>query len=206
MRRSNPRIFFTGTGGQGTLTATRLLGQAALARGIEVTAGEVHGMAQRGGVVESVLLLGGWQAPRLDHGEADILLGFEALETLRAIPYLAPGGAIFSSTETLPPLNVCLGQEKYPEISQILVQARENSDSCFFLDCVKLGEEAGNRRAGNCALLGSLCASGFLPFGLDALEQAIRENLPRKIQEANLRAAQLGAAAWQSQMEGKARA
>ena len=204
MGLANPRIFFAGTGGQGTLTATRLLGQAALASGVEVTAGEVHGMAQRGGVVESTLLLGGWLAPRLDFGEADILLGFEALETLRALPYLGPGGVIFSSLETLPPLGVCMGREEYPEHEQIQAEARRHSDCCFFLDCVKLGEEAGNRRAGNSALLGALCNSGLLPFGLEALEQAISELLPAKIREANLKAARLGADAWAGQAGEKA--
>ena len=71
------RIYFTGVGGQGTLTATTLLSRAALDAGLDLVAGEVHGMAQRGGVVESVLLLGGWRSPKLDPGEADIILGFE---------------------------------------------------------------------------------------------------------------------------------
>ena len=89
------RIYFTGVGGQGTLTATTLLARTALEAGLEVVAGEVHGMAQRGGVVESVLLLGGWRSPKLDFGEADVLLGFEPLETLRGLPYLRHGGAVF---------------------------------------------------------------------------------------------------------------
>ena len=80
------RIYFTGVGGQGTLTATNLLAHAAMEAGIEAVGGEVHGMAQRGGVVESALLLGGYKSPRLDLGEADIILGFEALETLRGLP------------------------------------------------------------------------------------------------------------------------
>ncbi|WP_418237675.1 2-oxoacid:acceptor oxidoreductase family protein, partial [Desulfovibrio sp.] len=107
------RIFFTGVGGQGTLTATTLLARTALDAGQEVVAGEVHGMAQRGGVVESVLLLGGWRSPKLDLGEADILLGFEPLETLRGLPYLRPGGVIFSSRDPMPPLSVSLGMAAY---------------------------------------------------------------------------------------------
>lgn len=201
MQKRGPRIFLTGTGGQGTLTSTRLLGQAALDCGIAVTAGEVHGMAQRGGVVESTLLLGGWQSPRLDFGEADILLGFEALETLRAIPYLAENGAIFSSDEILPPLSVCLGQETCPALEDIQAEAKSFSSRCFFLDCRSIGEEAGNIRAGNSALLGAACASGLLPFGLEALESAMSQILPQKIQGANLAAARMGALAWERQKE-----
>ena len=114
------RIFFTGVGGQGTLTATTLLARTALEAGLDVVAGEVHGMAQRGGVVESVMLLGGWRSPKLDYGEADVLLGFEPLETLRALPYLQPGGAIFSSSDPLPPLSVALGKAEYPSMQHIM--------------------------------------------------------------------------------------
>lgn len=199
MTNAAPRIFFTGTGGQGTLTATRILGQAAMLSGVEAVAGEIHGMAQRGGVVESTLLLGGWQAPRLDFGEADILLGFEALETLRALPYLAPDGAIFSSDEMLPPLSVCLGQESCPQLPEIKDRAQQCARESHFFSCRALGEAAGNVRAGNTALLGALCASGRLPFGTDALEAALREIMPAKILEANLKAARLGAEAWHKQ-------
>ncbi len=82
----------TGVGGQGPLTATTLLARVAVAQGVEVVAGEIHGMAQRGGVVESTILLGGWKSPKLGFGEADIVLGFEPLETLRGLRYLKQGG------------------------------------------------------------------------------------------------------------------
>ena len=115
-KQKRMRIFFTGVGGPGTLTATTLLARTALDAGLDVVAGEVHGMAQRGGVVESVLLLGGWRSPRLDLGEADVLLGFEPLETLRGLPYLRAGGAVISSADPLPPLSVSLGGARYPAL------------------------------------------------------------------------------------------
>ena len=102
----------TGVGGQGTLTATTLLARVAVAQGVEVVAGEIHGMAQRGGVVESTILLGGWKSPKLGFGEADIVLGFEPLETLRGLRYLKQGGVVFSSTDVIPPLSVSAGREK----------------------------------------------------------------------------------------------
>ena len=92
------RIYMTGVGGQGTLTATTLLARVAVEQGVEVVAGEIHGMAQRGGVVESTVLLGGWKSPKLGFGEADIVLGFEPLETLRGLRYLKQGGVVFGST------------------------------------------------------------------------------------------------------------
>ena len=186
------RIFFTGVGGQGTLTATTLLARTALEAGLDVVAGEVHGMAQRGGVVESVMLLGGWRSPKLDYGEADVLLGFEPLETLRALPYLQPGGAIFSSSDPLPPLSVALGKAEYPDMQHIMDKARQVAGQCHFVPCRELGLQAGSVQSGNTVLLSAVCASGVLPFGVDALEAAIKKFLPAKLQEVNLKALELG--------------
>ena len=188
------RIFFTGVGGQGTLTATTLLARTALEAGLDVVAGEVHGMAQRGGVVESVMLLGGWRSPKLDYGEADVLLGFEPLETLRALPYLQPGGAIFSSSDPLPPLSVALGKAEYPSMQHIMEKARQVAGQCHFVPCRELGMQAGSVQSGNTVLLSVVCASGVLPFGVDALEAAIKKFLPAKLQESNLKALELGKA------------
>lgn len=200
---AGPRICLTGTGGQGTLTATRLLAQAALDAGVEVVAGEVHGMAQRGGVVESAVLLGGWRALRLDFGEADILLGFELLESLRALPYLRMGGAVFASLEEQPPLSVCLGQASYPELGIVQSEIRQKAARSYFVPCPAIGKEAGNVRAASSALLGALAASGLLPFGCEAIAQAIARHLPEKIRSANLQALRLGADWLQTQSENK---
>lgn len=191
-QKGDPRIFLTGTGGQGTLTSTRLLAQAALDANVEVVAGEVHGMAQRGGVVESVVLLGGWRALRLDLGEADILIGFEALETLRALPYLRQGGVVFSSDSQLPPLGVCQGREKYPEPGAIRSEIERHASASFFIPCHEIGEKTGDARSGSTALLGAVCASGLLPFGIEALKEAARKTLPEKVLAANLAAIELG--------------
>ena len=189
------RIFFTGVGGQGTVTATRLLAQAALDEGIPVVAGEVHGMAQRGGIVESTVLMGGYVNPRIGQGEADVLLGFEPLETLRALPYLAPGGLILSSSDQLPPVSVCCGREQSPPFEEMERMVRECTQNVRFLPCQRLGQEAGSLQAGNLALLGALCALNGLPFGLDRMEKTIRASLAPKLVEANVTALRLGAAA-----------
>ncbi len=192
---SRLRIFFTGVGGQGTVTATRLLAQAALDEGIPVVAGEVHGMAQRGGIVESTVLMGGYVNPRISPGEADVLLGFEPLETLRALPYLAPGGLILSSSEQMPPVSVCCGREQSPPFEEMERMVRECTPHVHFLPCQRLGMEAGALQAGNLALLGALCALGRLPFGMDRMEKTITASLAPKLVEANVKALRLGAAA-----------
>lgn len=186
------RIYFTGVGGQGSLTATSLLARTALYAGCDVVAGEVHGMAQRGGVVESVCLLGGWRAPKLDFGEADLMLGFEPLETLRGLPYLRSDGVVFSSSDPMPPVGVNLGVENYPSIDEIKAKVGAASRASHFLPCRELGEKAGAVQAGNTVLLAAVCASGILPFGLDVFEEALRKFLPAKILDVNLRALEIG--------------
>ncbi len=191
------KIFMTGVGGQGTLTATTLLSKAALMQGLPVTSGEIHGMAQRGGVVESTLLIG-LKSPKIGPGEADLLLGFEPLETLRALPYLKPGGAVFSSTEYLPPLSVSTGQASCPDLEEVKSKIAAYAGIVGWYPCQSLGLEAGAIQAGNIALLGAVAASGALPFGPDAVAKAIEANMNPKIAKVNLKALELGVKAAKS--------
>ncbi|MDR0339265.1 MAG: indolepyruvate oxidoreductase subunit beta [Desulfovibrio sp.] len=189
------RIYLTGVGGQGTLTATTLLSRTAMEQGLDVVSGEIHGMAQRGGVVESTVLIGGWHSPAIQQGEADILLGFEALETLRGLHYLAQGGFVLSSTDFVPPPGVNMGRECLPAIDDIKAGVSKVADKAWFLPLQEMGRQAGAVQSGNTALLGALCASGLLPFGPQALREGVRRFLPSKVLEVNLRALELGVGA-----------
>ncbi len=186
------RIFFTGVGGQGTLTATIILAQAAMAKGIDVTAGEVHGMAQRGGVVESTLLLGGFRSPRISRGEADVLLGFEPMETLRAVPYLRPGGTVLSNSEAIPPIGVTMGRETYTDLDDLRLRVTACAGKALFIPCNTLGIRAGAVQAGNMALLGALAATGAIGLTPDDLKDTVRSRLKAKIVDLNLAAIDLG--------------
>ena len=188
------RIFFTGVGGQGTLTATKLVSLTALDEGLPVTSGEIHGMAQRGGVVESTVLIG-YQSPKITHGEADVLLGFELLETLRALCYVKPDGVIVSNSEALPPMSVATGKASYPELDSVRQQAQAAASKTVFLPCRSLGRKAGNEQSANRALLGAACAMGVLPFSMEALERSVRKYLKPALAEVNLKALELGAGA-----------
>ncbi|MDL2307820.1 indolepyruvate oxidoreductase subunit beta [Desulfovibrio sp. OttesenSCG-928-C06] len=189
------RIYMTGVGGQGTLTATNLLARVALEMGLEVTAGEIHGMAQRGGVVESTVLIGGWQSPVISHGEADILLGFEPMETLRGLPYLAPKGIVFSSLDSTPSPGVSAGREKYPDLGMIQEKVKAVASRSWFMHCREMGREAGSLQSGNISLLAAMCASGVTPFTADALRDGIRKFMAPKLVDSNLKAVDLGIAA-----------
>lgn len=191
------RIFLTGVGGQGTLTATSLLASIAMKNDIPVTAGEIHGMAQRGGVVESTVLLGGYFSPKISHGEADILLGFEILETLRALPYLVKGGSIISNSETIPPIGVAMGRETAPDTEQVRNAIMAFQPHTCFVPCQSLAEQAGSIQAANMVLLGALFASPDFPLPFSTLEDGIKSHLKPKVVDMNLQAIKLGAQALQ---------
>lgn len=189
------RIFMTGVGGQGTLTATTVLAQAATLKGLPVTSGEIHGMAQRGGVVESTLLIGGYKSALISPGEADVLLGFELLEILRALPILRPGGRIVGNAETVQPVGVCLGRECYPSLDVVLAAAKAHAGSVILVPCQTLATKAGTVKAANTVLLGAAAATGALPFDLDALTRSVERYLAPKLVPVNRKALELGAEA-----------
>lgn len=188
------RIMFTGVGGQGTLTATTLLAKAVLAAGYPATSGEIHGMAQRGGVVESTVLIG-CKSPKIGYEEADILLGFEPLETMRAMPYLRKEGLVLSSTEFIPPLSVAMGKQENPSIAAVKDAVAQCTKNAIYLPCQSLGLEAGAVQSGNIALLGALTATGAIPVSTQILVETIKNNLPAKIVDINLKALELGVTA-----------
>ncbi|MFA7165973.1 MAG: indolepyruvate oxidoreductase subunit beta [Desulfoplanes sp.] len=187
------RIYLTGIGGQGTLTATNLLSQIGLDNGLDVTSGEIHGMAQRGGVVASTILFGGYQSPKISPGEADILLGFEPLETYRALCFLAPEAVVVSNSEPILPIGVAMGREEYPDLNIIRSATEKHASRAYFLPCISLAKKAGTPQAANIVLLGALCALEIIPIKLTELTTGIRAHLKPKIVDMNLRAVDLGA-------------
>lgn len=190
---SRTRIFLTGVGGQGTLTATTLLSRIGLDNSLQVTSGEIHGMAQRGGVVESTVLFGGFQSPKISFGEADLLLGFEPLETLRALPYLAPKGVIISNSDPIIPIGVATGRENYPNLDMIREKAEACAGKAVFVPCIELAvREVGVAQAANMVLLGAACAIGAMPFTTEALLAGIEKYLKPALVEKNKKAVELG--------------
>lgn len=104
------RLIIVAVGGQGNLLASKVLGEAALMADIPVRMSEIHGMAQRGGVVESAIVFGDARSTIISDGEADVLVGFEPAETLRALNKCNPQTTVISNMAPLPPFTVCIGQ------------------------------------------------------------------------------------------------
>lgn len=186
------RIFFTGVGGQGTLLATRMVGEAALAEGLPVTMSEIHGMAQRGGVVESSVVIGKVFSPTIPDGEADILMAFEPLEALRAIPKCHTGSLIIASTAPIVPFTVAVGQSTYPEVAELEHAIKERISNLLWLDAVELARKAGSERASNTVLVGVLAGTGRLPIARRSWEEALQKTLPPRLVEINRQAFEAG--------------
>lgn len=187
------RIFFSGVGGQGTLTATRLLAETALEQGAEVNAGEIHGMAQRGGVVHSFVLLGGYFSPKISRGEADVILGFEPMETMRALDFLKKGGLVLSSLDPIPPISVSTGKLAYPPLDLIRSETLKCSPEARFIPCNTLARQTKVVQTANTVLMGAFFSMGILPWGLDVLLESIKKRLKPSLVDVNLKAASLGA-------------
>jgi len=189
------RIYCTGVGGQGTLLATRLLGEAAMAAGYPVQVAETHGMAQRGGVVESTVVLGTLASPIISLGEADILLGFEILETFRSLNRCRPGALVVTNTGVNVPYTVATGQTSYPPVSQMLDLLKAHTGRLIALDGNALAQQAGSALAVNMVLLGALVSTGQVPFTAPTFEKIIAARTPKQHLETNLKAFNLGLAA-----------
>jgi len=194
-KTENLRIFLTGVGGQGTLLASRVLGEAALAAGLNPLVSETHGMAQRGGIVVSTVVLGALQSPIISLGEADIVIGFEALETFRALDRCHRGTLVIANSASIVPYPVAIGQAQYPEVPQMFELMAAQVGSLLAFDAGAGARQAGSPLAVNMVLLGALMALGRLPFGAAEVLEVIRARTNPKFLESNLKAFQLGEAA-----------
>jgi len=186
------RVVFIGVGGQGNLLASRLLGEAALSAGIPAVVSEIHGMAQRGGIVESAVLLGDVYSPIVSNGEAHVLVGFEPVETLRALPRCTRDTVVITNTRPLPPFTVSIGQGTYPPVDRILDIIRAKVARVIALDGNDLAADAGNPLSLNMVMLGALIGSGTLPIDAGNMRKIISASTRKAFLESNLTAFDLG--------------
>jgi indolepyruvate ferredoxin oxidoreductase beta subunit len=186
------RLIIVAVGGQGNLLASKVLGEAALAAGIPVHMSEIHGMAQRGGVVESAIVIGPAQSNIISDGEADILVGFEPSETLRALGKCHRHTTVITNLAPLPPFTVAIGKGTYPDLGQLQTLIRERTQKLIAFDAVALAQQAGNVMTLNMVLLGALLQTGLLPITADQLREAIQAKTKSDFTAININAFNLG--------------
>lgn len=182
-------VMIVGVGGQGSLLASRILGNVLLSEGFQVKVSEVHGMSQRGGSVVTYVKYGDEvYSPVVEKGEADIIISFEQLEAARWVPFLKEGGHIVVSTQKIDPMPVITGKAKYPE--DIVAKLKGMGISVLAVDALKIAEEVGNSKASNVVLMGVV--STKMEFENEVWEKAVEACVPAKFLELNKKAFALG--------------
>jgi indolepyruvate ferredoxin oxidoreductase, beta subunit len=186
-------IIMAGIGGQGVILMSEVIGAAAVRDGLKVRGSEVLGMAQRGGSVFSNIRLGSEvEAPMTADSKCDILVALEPSEGLRNIQYLNSHSSVVLNIRKVIPTTVSLGKSTYPEIEEIKKRLLAVTPDVITVDAVELAEKAGNRQATNVVMLGTLFGSGKMPISLERIKEVIKEKVPAKALEANIKAFDLG--------------
>jgi indolepyruvate ferredoxin oxidoreductase beta subunit len=186
------RLIIVAVGGQGNLLASKVLGEAALLADIPVRMSEIHGMAQRGGVVESAVVFGDADSTIISDAEADVLLGFEPSETLRALNKCNADTVVITNTAPLPPFTVAIGKGTYPDIQELQKLIRNKTARLIAFDAQTLAKQAGNIMSLNMVLLGSLIQTGIMPVSADDVKEAIRTSTKKAFVDINIKAFELG--------------
>lgn len=189
------RLVIVAVGGQGNLLASSVLGEACLLAGVPMRMSEIHGMAQRGGVVESALVFGDAASSIISDGEADVLLGFEPAETLRALGKCNRGSVVITNIAPLMPFTVNIGQGVYPDLKRLQELIRGKTARLVAFNATALAKQAGNVLAVNMVLLGALIQTGALPLTGDQVREAMRRKTKAAFLDVNLKAFDLGHAA-----------
>ncbi len=182
-------IMIVGVGGQGSLLASKLLGQLFLQEGFDVKVSEVHGMSQRGGSVVTYVRYGSRVfSPVIDKGEADMIISFELLEAARWLPFLRSGGKIITNIQQIDPMPVVTGAMRYPE--DLLEKMRDLGADVDAVDGLKIAREAGSPKAVNVVLLGRL--SRYFDFDEEVWMKSLKAVVPDKFLDMNIKAFRLG--------------
>ena len=181
-------ILIVGIGGQGTILASNILGEACLIEGRPVKGAETHGMAQRGGSVESHIRIDGLYGPLIPPGQADLLISFDLLEALRYSHYLKPGARIVVNRHVVLPTSVFTQKLSAPSAVEIEASLKK-FDLCL-LDADKLAAEAGSPLSQNVVMLGAAARS--MPLKPESLLTAVKRLVPKKTIEINTKAFELG--------------
>ena len=186
-------IQIVGVGGQGVLLASMVLGNAAMAAGYDVAMSEVHGMAQRGGSVLCTLRFGeGIISPLEAAGGADLLLGFEPAETCRNIGLCNKDTKVVMNLDPVYPSMVAAGFETYPEVQSLVDSAMRLNSNILTIGATNLALEAGKAVAANAVMIGAVAAVEGFPLSKELLLEKLKENVPPKFLELNLKAFDLG--------------
>lgn len=185
-------VSLVGVGGQGILLTSDILAKTAALAGLDVKKSEIHGMAQRGGSVISQVRFGEKvYSPIIPDGASDLLVSFERLEALRWRHLLSIGGRVLINDMNMTPVTVSSGQQ--PAVIDLGARLAAEYPQATFIDAMSIAKGLGNTRAMNMVVAGAL--STLTPFETATWELAMRERIPAKLLDLNLRAFEAGRSA-----------
>ncbi|MBN2362574.1 indolepyruvate oxidoreductase subunit beta [candidate division WOR-3 bacterium] len=188
----NKSIMIAGVGGQGILVAADIIALAALDSGFDVKKSEIHGMSQRGGsVTSSVKYAKKVFSPVITCGQADILLSFELLESLRQLHFLKDGGFLAVNEMRIDPLPVAVGNFEYPGDIKEKLTSIVGAKNLLFVNAVEAAQTLNDMRTMNVFLIGAV-SSKMPEITQKSWEKAVRERLPEKAFEINMKAFEMG--------------
>ena len=185
---NNIDIVLCGVGGQGTVLASKLVAAAAMVQGKKVMSAETIGMAQRGGSVFSHLRVGDeLYSPMIAEGTADLILGFEPGETVRMLPFLKKDGQVIVSSRAVMPVTASLSATDY-NAENMLAYLRKKVHKLLIVDTDAACRELGSAKVMNVLMLGAAIHSGALDLRMEDIEETLRNRLPAKVIDMNLKA------------------
>ena len=182
-------IYICGVGGQGIIKTSVIIGEAAMNQGMNVVMSEIHGMSQRGGSVSTELKIGDFNSSIIPEGNADMLLSFEPIETIRGLHKVNKDSKIVYNTHPMVPSSTNVA---YPSVDSITNSLKENFNHVLPIDATKLAMEAGNILSLNMVLLGAVTADDKFPLSKDTVIDAMKNNLHKKFHDLNLKAIESG--------------
>ncbi|MBO4763180.1 MAG: indolepyruvate oxidoreductase subunit beta [Candidatus Methanomethylophilaceae archaeon] len=186
-------VQIVGVGGQGVLLASMVLGNAAMDMGFDVAMSEVHGMAQRGGSVLSTVRFGdGVVSPLEAVGSADMIMGFEPVETCRNLSLGNRDTVVLMNMDPVLPSMVAAGFEEYPSLDLLKERVSSENPNTITIDATDIAVKAGKAVAANAVMIGAVAAVKGFPIPKDVLLKALMSQVPEKFRELNAKAFEMG--------------
>jgi indolepyruvate ferredoxin oxidoreductase beta subunit len=185
-------IYISGVGGQGIIKTSTVIGEAAMKSSMPVVMSEVHGMAQRGGGVSTELKIGDAYSPIIEIGSADLLISFEPIEALRAIPKISIKTSVVVNKFPIYPFNLRDRGIPYPDIETVLEELNNKSMKVFALEADQIAKESGHILSMNMVMLGAATAVNGFPLKKEIIIDSMKANLPDKSLDINLKAFEKG--------------
>jgi indolepyruvate ferredoxin oxidoreductase, beta subunit len=186
-------LIFTGIGGQGVVVLSDIFCEAAVIDGFDVAKAEIHGMAQRGGSISAHVRVGDKVlSPLIEKGKSDVIVGFEVLETARALSMLKPNGTVVVNSKYIPPNSSIQDMDKLSTFESLMSMIRQKASKVFEVDGIGIASKVGNLLVVNTVLLGAVSALTEVPIKQESFQKAIAARLKEKYIKLNVQAFELG--------------